>query len=110
MLSNKNARIVAFNFRGGTQTNDSVAIALLSAGMLVYYFDLNHIITDLVETWKKNLNECAFRVTNVTDDTIILDYYLHYVGPENLNFRVVAYVLADGRLKVAEKDIQKLPR
>src|SRR5262249_34393326 len=49
MLSNKDATIVAFNFRAGTQTNDSVAIALSPAGRLVYYFNLNHIIAHLVE-------------------------------------------------------------
>jgi hypothetical protein len=110
MLSNKDATIVAFNFRAGTQANDSVAIALSSVGRLVYYVDLNHVIAQLVETWKKNLDEGFFRVTDVTDDTIVLDYYVHYSGPQNLNFRVVAHILADGNLKVGQKDIKDLPR
>jgi hypothetical protein len=110
MVSNKDATIVAFNFRAGTQANDSVAIALSSAGRLVYYFDLNHVIAQLVKTWKKNLDEGSFSATNVTGDSIVLDYYVHYSGPENLNFRVVAHILADGNLKVGQNDIKELPR
>lgn len=110
MLANKDASIVAFNFRAGTQANDSVALALSSSGRLVYFFDLNHVIVELVAKWKKSLDEESFRVTDVTDDSIILDYYEHYQGPENPNFRVIAHVLSDGTLKVSQDDIKSLPR
>lgn len=110
MLSNEDATIVAFNFRAGTQANDSVAVALSQVGRLVYYFDLNHVIAQAVEMWKKNLDEGAFRVTDVTKDSIVLDYYVHYSGPENPNFQVVAHVLMDGNLRVNQNDIRALPR
>jgi hypothetical protein len=110
MLANKDSSIVAFNFRAGTQANDSVALALSSSGKLIYFFDLNHVIVELVAKWKKGLNEESFRVTDVIDDGIILDYYEHYQGPENLNFRVIAHVLADGGLKVNQDDIKALAR
>jgi hypothetical protein len=110
MLANKQASIVAFNFRAGTQANDSVALALSATGRLVYFFDLNRAIVELIGKWKKNLDEGSFRVTNVTEDSIILDYYEHYSGAENLNFRVVAHVLRDGNLKVGHEDVKELPR
>lgn len=106
MLANKDSSIVAFNFRAGTQANDSVALALSSDGRLVYFFDLNHVIVELIAKWKKNLNEESFRVSDVTEDSIILDYYEHYQGPENPNFRVIAHVLSDGSLRVNQNDIR----
>jgi hypothetical protein len=110
MLANKQASIVAFNFRAGTQANDSVALALSSGGKLVYFFDLNRVIVELIGKWKKNLDEGSFMVTDVRDDSIILDYYVHYSGAENLNFRVIAHVLPDGNLKVGHDDVKELPR
>jgi hypothetical protein len=110
MLSNKQASIVAFNFRAGTQANDSVALALSSSGRLVYFFDLNHVVADLIGKWKKNLDEASFRVTDIDGESIILDYYEHYSGPENLNFRVVTHVSEDGNIKVNQDDIKALPR
>jgi hypothetical protein len=110
MLANKDSSIVAFNFRAGTQANDSVALALSSSGRLVYFFDLNHVIVELVAKWKKGLDEESFRVTDVTGDSIILDYYEHYQGQENPNFRVIAHVLSDGSLKVSQDDIKSLAR
>ncbi len=71
MLANKDSSIVAFNFRAGTQANDSVALALSSSGRLVYFFDLNHVIVELVAKWKKGLDEESFRVTDVTQESII---------------------------------------
>ena len=84
MLANKQASIVAFNFRAGTQANDSVALALSSSGRLVYFFDLNHVIIDLVQKWRKNLNEGSFRVVDVGDNSITLEYYEHYPTAQNL--------------------------
>ena len=110
MLANKQASIVAFNFRAGTQANDSVVLALSASGRLVYFFNLNHVIVELIGKWKKNLDEGSFMVTNVTGDSIILDYYEHYSGPQSLNFRVTAHVLPDGNLKIAEDDVKDLPR
>jgi hypothetical protein len=108
MLTNKQASIVAFNFRSGTQANDSVALALFSSGRLVYFFDLNRVIVELIGKWKKKLDEGSFRVTDVTGDSIILDYYEYSSGAEN--FRVIAHVLADGNLKVGQEDLKELPR
>ena len=110
MLANKDSSIVAFNFRAGTQANDSVALVLSSTGRLVYFFDLNHIIVDLVAKWKKGLHEESLRVSDITDNSIILDYYEHYQGAENSNFRVMAHVLPDGNLRVSENDIKSLAR
>lgn len=105
MLANKQASIVAFNFRAGTQANDSVALALSSSGRLVYFFDLNHVIIDLVQKWRKNLNEGSFRVVDVGDDSITLEDDEHY--PTAQNFRVIAHVLPDGGLRVEQGDVKE---
>lgn len=110
MLANQQATIVAFNFRAGTEANDSIALALFPSGKLVYFFELNHVIVELIAKWKKNLDDASFMVTDVTDESLVLDYYQHYVGLENLNFRVVAHVQADGNLKVGSEDIKELPQ
>jgi hypothetical protein len=110
MLSNKQASIVAFNFRAGTQANDSVALALSSHGRVVYFFDLNHVVAEIVAKWKNGLDEASFRVVDLTNDSIILEYYEHYSAPESLSFRVVAHVLANGDLQIAPADIKDLPR
>jgi len=110
MLSNKQASIVAFNFRAGTQANDSVALALSSDGKLTYFFDLNHMIARLIEKWKKDIDEASFRVVELTNDSIILEYYEHYSSAGRLNFRVVAHVRPDGNLEIARDDVKSLPR
>jgi hypothetical protein len=110
MLSNEQASIVAFNFRAGTQANDSVALALSSDGRLVYFFDLNHIIAQMVAKWKNGLDEASFRVVDLTNDSIVLEYYEHSTGPLSQNFRVVAHVLPDANLKIAPTDVEDLPR
>jgi hypothetical protein len=107
MLSNKDSSIVAFNFQPGTKVNDCIAIALLPSGKLVYFFDLNHTVSELVKNSKKNLDEAAFRVVDVAGDRIVLEYYEHYSGSENLNFRVRARVSEDGNLQVRAEDVKK---
>jgi hypothetical protein len=57
---------------------------------------------------EENLDEGSFRVTDVTGDSIILDYYEYSSVVEN--FRVIAHVLADGNLKVGQEDLKELPR
>lgn len=106
MLANQQASIAAFNFRAGTQANDCVALALSASGRLVYYFDFNNGVTNLVAKWKEKLNEGSFRVVNVSDDVITLEYYEHVLSSRNKNFRVTVHVLPDGNLSVTQGDLK----
>jgi hypothetical protein len=108
ILSNKNGSIVAFNFWGGAHINDSVAMALLPDRRLMYFFNLNHVVARQISKFRKGLEESAFRVTDVLDDGIRLEYSEH--SAKGALFRVSAHVLPDGNLQIRAQDIKDFSR
>lgn len=104
MLSNNRGSIAAINCWSGSKINDSVAIALLPSGIVVYFPTLNHIVAEKLERFKGRLEESSFRVTAVAENGVELEYNDH--SSHGLLFHVLARISDDGTVQIGQNDIK----
>jgi hypothetical protein len=104
MLSNSRGSIGAINCWSGSKINDSVAIALLPSGVVVYFPTFNHVVAEKLKGFKGRLEESSFRVTAVTENGVELEYNDH--SSQGLLFHVLARISGDGKVEVRQNDIK----